>query len=111
MWRGYEEALASYGLVMVREWEQRGSPDTCAPQIVDELGRRPRTQAQLARLKRRGLPPWLGDEAFHRAHRSNLLRKDPEWYRPQWPDEPDDLEYVWPVRRGSGAGADPNRAP
>jgi hypothetical protein len=102
MWKGHEEALASYGLVMVEEWLRRGSPDTVADQLVAELGRRPRSQAQLARLKIRGLPAWLGDEAFHAAHRSNLLRKDPEWYGPQWPDEPDDLEYVWPVRKGDG---------
>jgi hypothetical protein len=43
------------------------------------------------------MPPWLGDEAFHAAHRSNLLRKAPEYYRSFWPEEPDDLEYVWPV--------------
>jgi hypothetical protein len=101
MWKGHEEALAAYGLAVVAEWERRGSADTCAPQIVDELGCAPRSQAKLARLKRRGLPAWLGDEAFHRAHRSNLLRKDPEWYGRLWPEEPDDLEYVWPVRKGA----------
>jgi hypothetical protein len=102
MWKGHEEALASYGLAMVDEWLRRGSPDTVADQLEAELGRRPRSQGQLARLKIRGLPAWLGDEAFHAAHRSNLLRKDPEWYGPQWPGERDDLEYVWPVRKGDG---------
>jgi hypothetical protein len=100
MWAGHEEALAAYGLAMTAEWLRRGRPDTCEASIVAELGRRPRTQARLATLKRRGLPPWLGDEAFHRAHRSNLLRKEPAWYGRLWPDEPDDLEYVWPVRKG-----------
>lgn len=71
---------------------RRGSPDTVAPQLIAELGHRPRRHAKR--------PPWLGDEAFHRAHRSNLVRKLPDWYRAQWPDEPDDLEYVWPVRKG-----------
>ncbi len=42
---------------------------------------------------------WLGDDAFHRAHRSNLLRKDPEWYGAVFDDVPDHLPYVWP---GSG---------
>ena len=99
MWAGHEEALAAYGLAMTDEWLRRGRPDTCEGSIVAELGRRPRTQARLATLKRRGLPPWLGDEAFHRAHRSNLLRKEPDWYGRLWPEEPDDLEYVWPVRK------------
>jgi hypothetical protein len=101
MWAGHEEALAAYGLAVTAEWVARGHDDTCDASIVAELGRRPRAQAQLARLKR-ALPPWLGDEAFHRAHRSNLLRKDPDWYRERWPDEPDDLEYIWPVRKVKG---------
>jgi len=29
---------------------------------------------------------------------SSLLRKDPGFYRPMFPDTPDDLPYVWPVR-------------
>jgi hypothetical protein len=90
MWKGYEDALARYGLVMVEEWQRRGFPDTVGPQIVEELGHTPRRNARR--------PPWVGDEAFHAAHRSNLLRKDPAWYRQQWPDEPDDLDYVWPSK-------------
>jgi hypothetical protein len=27
------------------------------------------------------------------------VRKDPHHYRPLFPQVPDDLEYVWPVRR------------
>ena len=42
------------------------------------------------------MPKWFGDEAFHRSHRSNLLRKDYEYYR-NFFDEPIDLEYSWPV--------------
>jgi hypothetical protein len=95
MWRGYEEALAAYGLAMCKEWCGRGHADTCADKIAAEIsGARPRTQAQLRRAKK--LPPWLGDEAFHLAHQSNLVRKDPDFYRPFFPDVPDDLEYIWP---------------
>ena len=95
MWAGHEPALVLYGLAMCDEWVRRGSPDTVAPQLLAELGlsRRPRSNVRR--------PPWLGDEAFHRSHRSNLLRKDPEWYRTFFPDDPDDLEYVWPVRKAS----------
>jgi hypothetical protein len=46
------------------------------------------------------LPSWVGDEALHRSHRSNLLAKDPDFYRPllteRFGPEPDDLPYVWP---------------
>ncbi|MER3453404.1 MAG: cytoplasmic protein, partial [Chloroflexota bacterium] len=55
----------------------------------------PRPQAELRRAG--ALPPWLGNEALHRSHRSSLVRKDPAWYRPRFPDVPDDLPYVWPV--------------
>lgn len=95
MWRGYEEALAAYGLAMCKEWCGRGHADTCADKIAAEIsGSRPRTQAQLRRARK--LPKWLGDEAFHLAHQSNLVRKDPDFYRPFFPDVPDDLEYIWP---------------
>jgi hypothetical protein len=33
----------------------------------------------------------------HRSHRSKLVQKAPEHYRPLFPDVPDDLDYVWPV--------------
>ena len=42
------------------------------------------------------LPPWVGDEALHLSHRSALVRKDPEHYRPIFGYVPDDLPYVWP---------------
>src|SRR3712207_7307101 len=34
----------------------------------------------------------------HLSHRSALVRKDPARYRPLFPEVPDDLPYVWPVR-------------
>lgn len=94
MWRGYVPALAAYGLTITREWTRRGHADTCAAQIAefgDDI-----TQPE---LRRQGLlPPWLGMRAFHLAHRSALLRKDPDWYGPRFGDVPPDLPYVWPGR-------------
>jgi len=44
------------------------------------------------------MPPWWGDDAVHRSHRSALVRKDPAFYRPRFEDGlPDDLDYVWPT--------------
>ena len=34
---------------------------------------------------------------IHASHRSNLLRKDPEFYGKYGWTEPDNLEYIWPV--------------
>ena len=98
MWTGHVEALAAYGLVVAGVWTERGRADTTAATIVADLAEAglppPRPQAELAAAGE--LPSWLGDEAFHRSHRSALRRKDPEWYGPLFPDVPDDLEYVWP---------------
>jgi hypothetical protein len=42
------------------------------------------------------LPPWIGDDDFHQAHQSNLIRKDPERYGALFPGVPADLPYRWP---------------
>ena len=98
MWRGCEEALGRYALTCCDVWTGLGFGDTCAATIVADLApagvRVVRSQAELAEAG--ALPRWLGDEDFHRAHRSSLVRKDPDFYRPRFPDVPDDLPYVWP---------------
>lgn len=96
MWAGYAEALVRYGLEICATWCATGRADTVGATLTAELGGTPRTQAALGRAGE--LPPWLGDEALHRSHRSALLRKDPTFYRPRFGDEvPDDLPYVWPL--------------
>ena len=92
MWEGHLPALVSYGLVITDEWIGQGRNDTVREKIlvfapeVDGVA-----QNDLE------LPAWIGDEAFHRAHRSNLIRKDAEFYVPRFGDVPDDLPYIWPV--------------
>lgn len=89
MWRGYEHALAVYGWSMCDEWMQRGYVDKCRWEFVEAMkGLDPEQAITL---------PWLGDEAFHRSHQSNLVRKDPVYYRPLFPGVPNDLPYVWPI--------------
>ncbi|HZB18193.1 MAG TPA: MSMEG_6728 family protein [Blastococcus sp.] len=99
MWRGRTPGLVAYGLAMARTWRERGFADTTealigefAPDVVgmsqEELGR--------AGL----LPSWVGNEDLHRSHRSNLIAKEPDFYRPRFTElygsEPDDLPYLWP---------------
>ncbi|WBB78928.1 MSMEG_6728 family protein [Micromonospora sp. WMMD882] len=100
MWAGYEEALVRYGLDVCAVWRAGGRADTCAATLVADLAtgcglRVVRTQPELAGAG--DLPPWLGREDLHRSHRSSLLRKDPDHYRPLFGAVPDDLEYVWPA--------------
>ncbi|MDF2992292.1 MAG: hypothetical protein K0S37_2806 [Microbacterium sp.] len=92
MWRGYLPALVSYGLIMTDEWIAQGRNDT-----VREKIRAFAPDADGAAGRELDLPPWIGDEAFHLAHRSNLVRKDPEFYLPRFGDVPDNLPYIWPV--------------
>jgi hypothetical protein len=82
MWTGYEEALKLYQNYTIKEWMGRGYKNTMQLEEVD-------LQAVI-------MPPWFGEEEFHRSHKSNLLRKDYEYYS-QFFDEPTDLEYHWPV--------------
>jgi hypothetical protein len=86
MWRGYEASLLDYGLAMCAEWDSRGYADTVREKLAAHRRENP-VQA----------PPWLGDPAVHASHRSNLLRKNPEFYGRYGWSEPPDLPYVWPV--------------
>ncbi len=99
MWRGRTAALVVYGRAMVAEWRSRGFADSTdrlisefAPEAADA------TQADMAAAGL--LPTWVGNEELHRSHRSNLLAKDPDYYRPafaeSFPGEPEDLPYLWP---------------
>jgi len=86
MWRGYEAGLAFYGMIICNEWRRRGFNDT----VLDKI--------QSTYLNGSvNLPLWLGDDAFHRSHQSNLLRKDPAHYSKYFPSVRHDLPYVWPV--------------
>jgi Pyrimidine dimer DNA glycosylase len=103
MWRGYPEALGSYGMTMCRAWFVLGFADTCELKLREELAHvgvaAPRSQRELAEAG--ALPQWLGDPALHLSHQSNLVRKDPAFYKERFPDVPDDLPYVWPLRSAS----------
>lgn len=109
MWTGYEEALVRYGLEICDRWCGLGHGDTCAGTLVADLSERTGCGARGTRTVSPWRRPasWLGDPAFHRSHRSALVRKDPVFYRSRFPDVPDDLPYVWPAsdRRPHGKHA------
>lgn len=81
MWCGYENALGLYLNCCIDEWVRRGFRNRLKKWPVKKPVR---------------YPPWWGDPAFHASHRSNLLRKDPEFYRVYGWQEPPDLPYIWP---------------
>lgn len=89
MWKGYEAALARYVVTVCQEWQQRGYADTVQRKVCQ-------LQRQHA-LRAASQPPWLGQENFHRAHQSNLLRKDVTYYRQHFPRIRSTYPYIWPV--------------
>jgi hypothetical protein len=85
MWKGYENSLALYMNEMIREWEMRGyNNNMIYASLEDSLIIHPH---------------WLGDERLHSSHRSNLLRKDYEYYSKfGWKDGPSSI-YFWPTNK------------
>ena len=83
MWRGYENALKLYVNTMIAEWKRRNYHNTL--QFYDL------SDTEIV------YPWWLGDPRLHDSHKSNLLRKEPIYYRQFGWDVPDDLPYFWPV--------------
>ena len=92
MWAGRLPALVAYGLAMTDAWTTLGRADSVRAQLLEfapAVDGVPQSEIEM--------PRWLGDAAFHLSHRSNLVRKDPEFYRPRFGDVPDDLPYIWPT--------------
>ena len=87
MWKGYESSLAWYGMKICREWINRGYKDSLFLKFLNEFHRLPFS----------GDPPWLTRE-FCLSHRSNLLRKFPDYYSKfEW-NIPDNIPYIWPTK-------------
>lgn len=84
MWSNNIGSLVEYGQAICSEWISRGYKDTCYQKI------------SVYQTADRTPPSWLGNQDFHASHRSNLLRKSPDWYS-QWGwTEKSDLPYIWP---------------
>jgi hypothetical protein len=90
MWRGYEPQLAEYGITMCEEWINRGYRDSTKSKIEWHLDMASSGDFTLEK------PRWFGDPVFHDAHKSNLLRKDPEYYGQFGWTVPNDLPYIYP---------------
>ena len=91
MWRGHEPQLCEYGITMCEEWIRRGYRDSTKAKLEWHLDMATSGEYTLDK------PSWFGDTAFHRAHQSNLLRKDRELYGQFFVGVPDDLPYIYPV--------------
>ena len=98
MWGGCEFKLLSYGVVICREWIDRGYQDNMLPRFESEFIR------QLDLGCNEEFPSWFGAYEFHEAHRAMLWRKDPEYYasfRGTFDEEV--FDYWWPIREAKSA--------
>lgn len=97
-WKYFELQLYYYHIAIVDEWTYRGFKDTTFGSMNDIIC----LLLNEGIIEKNDDPPlWLGNEKYHASHRSNLLRKDPEWYGQFNWTEPHDLEYWWPTKEMS----------
>ena len=79
MWTPYVQALQLYTNTMITEWIKRGYNNNMKLYDISSIQ----------------FPHWLGNKEFHSSHRSNLLRKDTEYYSQFDWEEDSNLPYIW----------------
>lgn len=89
MWKEHEKALLEYGLAICAEWINRGYKDSMYLRFFLEW-----KKLICASNKR---PNWLDCDKFYKGMRSNLLRKDYNYYKQFKWKERNNLPYYWPV--------------
>lgn len=82
MWADNIDALKLYFNTAIAKWIKRGYKNNMKTYDVS---------ADV------NMPSWIGNFCLHSSHRSNLLRKDPVFYKQYGWNDPHNLEYVWPV--------------
>ena len=111
MWRGYRNTLVYYGQIICQEWVNRGFKDTCYKKISSyyisefispfnhtEKIYKSLTDVNVYPVNIYKIPPFLNSNRFIRGMRSNLLRKNPKYYKKYFKNTPNNLEYYWPVK-------------
>ena len=81
MWSGYAECLKDYHNAILMECLDRGIKTIIQPLQVDK--------------RKMKIPPFIGSRKFHNSHKSNLLRKNPEWYSQFKWNVKSDIPYFW----------------
>lgn len=87
--KNYEMFFIEYGLTIANKCLEKGWKDTLIPKI---------SSFKEIFKNNDKVPFYWGDEKYHLSHKSKLIFKNPEHYRPIFGfDLPSDLEYYWPV--------------
>ena len=90
MWKGYERFLTrKYLKAIITEWSLRGfNGEKCYDHF--------RRFSEIVIDKELIQPYWFTED-FIESHRSNLIRKFPEYYKPLFPNTKENLPYIWPI--------------
>ncbi|MDD3149598.1 MAG: MSMEG_6728 family protein [Candidatus Gastranaerophilales bacterium] len=86
MWSGYDDALRLYMNMCIKLWIKRGYKNNMALNLP-----------KFKRKKRIKLPPWFGNEKFHKSHREALLFKNFDYYYRYFYNEKPQIQYYWPI--------------
>jgi len=120
MWKGYEELLKHYYNIFLFHCKNEHEINTKLPfftdckwtifigpyskpyDIEDNVFIRILSTSKFFYKMNTGniLPKWLGNENFHASHRSNLLRKKPEFYSKYKWKENSNNPYIWMNNNG-----------
>ena len=93
MWKGYEEFLLYFYLNWIfDQWLRRGYKNEKCTETYERLC----NICKYPGFENIKTPLWLSIQ-FIESHRSNLIRKNPEFYRPLFLDTKEGLEYIWLV--------------
>lgn len=85
MWRNYVPLLKMYFNTCIDEWISRGFKNNMTKEVVDQNVI---------------YPNWWGNPKFHDSHKSNLLKKDFNFYsRYEWNVDPTN-PYLWMDQNG-----------
>lgn len=81
IWKDYIDALKKYYNFSLDIWVKKGYNNNLSKIHIN--------------TKNIKYPSLIGYEPFHQSHRSNLLRKKPEFYSKYNWDVPNNLSYIW----------------
>ena len=90
MWKGYEVYLCEYAIAICEEWRNRGYQDAQLPYFWNQ-------RLYWESIREPIDISWLNNESIFQSHRSNLLRKNFDYYSKFGWKETDNLPYVWPA--------------
>lgn len=86
MWRNYVPLLKMYLNASIDEWISRGFNNNMIKENIDQNVT---------------YPDWWGNEKFHDSHKSNLLKKDFDFYsKYNWNVDPNN-PYIWMDQDGN----------